>query len=157
MTFFLLKRIQKKVIIGICRKSGRNSFGRKTIYTQSGGYRQFLHLVDYKRINPSLYILLTIEKNNKFTALLGLVCFENGFFNYIILSDFLNIINEYYYGFSFILTRAPTFLFNIPAGNFIHHVETMPTKGVKIMRSAGTTAFIISQDDKNSFLKMKSG
>jgi len=154
---FLLQRIKKKVIIGINKKSGRNSFGRKTIFTQSGGYRQFLYLIDYKRVQTNLYILLTIEKNIKFTAFIGLVCFANGFFNYIIISDFMNKIDDYYYGFSFLLARAPTFLYNIPAGNFIHHIEIKPTKGAKLMRAAGTTAFIISQDDKNSFLKMKSG
>jgi large subunit ribosomal protein L2 len=157
MKLFLLNRIKKKIIIGINKKSGINSFGRKTIFTQSGGYRQFLYLMDYKRIQTSIYTLLTIEKNNKFTAFIGLIYFANGFFNYIIISDFMNKIDDYYYGFTFLLTRAPTSLYNIPAGNFIHHIEMKPTKGAKLMRAAGTTAFIISQDDKNSFLKMKSG
>jgi len=157
MVIFLLNRIKKKVIIGINKKSGRNSFGRKTIFTQSGGFRQFLHLIDYKRIQTDLYILLTIEKNIKYTAFIGLICFANGSFNYVILSDFMDKIDEYYYGFCFLLARAPTFLYNIPAGNFIHHIEIKPTNGAKLMRAAGTTAFIISQDDKFSFLKMKSG
>jgi len=66
-------------------------------------------------------------------------------------------IDEYYYGFCFILIKAPTFLYNIPAGNFIHHIEVQPNRGAKMMRAAGTTSFIISQDNNNSFLKMKSG
>jgi len=157
MANFLLSRVRKKLIIGINRKSGRNSFGRKTIYTQSGGYRQYLYSLDFKRTNRNLLILLSIEKNNKFTAFIGLVCYANGLFNYLILSDFMNLNDDYYYGFRYVLAKAPTFLFNIPAGNFIHHVEIKPTKGAKMMRAAGTTAFIISQDDNFSFLKMKSG
>jgi len=49
------------------------------------------------------------------------------------------------------------FLKFVPAGNFIHHVESKPTQGAKFMRAAGTSSFIISQEYDYTHLKMPSG
>jgi len=81
----------------------------------------------------------------------------NGFFSYIILSDFIKSIGEIYYGFLSINKKCPLYLSMISAGNFIHHIETKPGEGAKLMRAAGSAGFIISQDLVYSFLKMGSG
>ena len=145
------------MIYGFSKRAGKNSFGRKTIFTQSGGYRLFYNFVDFKRFVPGLFMLLTIERNYIYTSNIGLICYANGFFCYILLSEHLNVINKLYLAFTNLMVRAPTFLYNIQAGNFIHHVEVIPAKGAKIMRSAGTTCFIISKEGEFSYLKMKSG
>jgi large subunit ribosomal protein L2 len=153
----LIKRVKKVLVFGFSKRAGKNCFGRKTIFTQSGGYRLFFNNIDYKRNMADIFVLIKIEKSILYTSFLGLICYSNGFFSYILLSDYIKNITSVYSGFLTYYKIAPTFLRFIPAGNFIHHVEVNPTKGVKIMRAAGTSCFIISKEKNYSFLKMKSG
>jgi len=103
-------------------------------------------------------VLLTIEKDINRTGFIGLICYENGFYSYILLPDDYNeigllvkgFLNKFYY-------NASTFLMNIPNGNFIHHIEVIPGKGAKLSRAAGASFFFLSSDKKFSFLKMNSG
>jgi large subunit ribosomal protein L2 len=153
----LINRIRRNLITGFSKRAGKNCFGRKTIFTQSGGYKLFYNNIDYKRNLADIFILLRIEKNILYTSFLGFICYSNGYFCYVFLSDFMKNLKNIYSGFVINYKFAPSFLSLIPAGNFIHHVEVIPTKGVKIMRAAGTMCFIISKENNYSFLKMKSG
>jgi large subunit ribosomal protein L2 len=154
----LINRVRRFLIIGFSKRAGKNCFGRKTIFTQSGGYKLFYNNIDYKRNLSDIFILLRIEKNILYTSFLGFVCYSNGYFCYILLSDYIKNIKTIYSGFvTYYNKYGPSFLSLIPAGNFIHHVEVIPTKGVKLMRAAGTMCFIISKENNYSFLKMKSG
>lgn len=154
---FFIKRIKKNLVVGISTRAGRNSFGRKTILTQSGGSRLFLYSIDFKRSLNEYFYLLKIEKHINFTSFLGLICYSNGFFCYILLSNYMNKINKMYLGFNFDFSLSSMFLKYIPAGNFIHHIEDKPFSGAKFMRAAGTTGFIISQEFDHTHLKMPSG
>lgn len=157
--FVLIERIRKNLVFGFSKRAGRNCFGRKTVFTQSGGYRLFSINIDYRRTMADIFVLLTIEKHISYTSFLGLVFYSNGLFCYIFLSNFMKDIYSVYSGFVTILDSkyAPMFVESISAGNFIHHVEVTPLKGVKMMRAAGTSCFIISKENGFSFLKMKSG
>ena len=154
---FFIKRIKKNLVVGISSRAGRNSFGRKTIFTQGGGLRLYLYSIDLKRNTNELFYLLKIEKHVNYTSFLGLICYANGFFCYIILSNFMNKLNKMYFGFNFFYSLSSMFLKFIPAGNFIHHIENYPSSGAKYMRAAGTTSFIISQEYDYTHLKMPSG
>jgi len=157
MKKFLLS-IRKKLIFGFLRRAGRNFFGRKTIFTQGGGLKYKKRVIDYKRLISFNFLLLSIEKQLRNTAHVGFVFFENGIFCYIILSDIHKIIGNIYPGFmNKFKIGASTFLFNIPAGNFIHHIERKPGCGAKLARSAGASSFIISKDINHVFVKMNSG
>jgi large subunit ribosomal protein L2 len=153
--FFLI--IKKKLILGFSRRSGRNFFGRKTIFTQGGGVKYKKRLIDYKRNIPFNFVLLTVEKQLRNTALIGFVCYENGLFSYILLPD-KYIIGDLMPGFkNKFEMNASTFLMNIPTGNFVHHVEQSPGNGAKLVRAAGSSSFVISKDSNYVFLKMNSG
>jgi large subunit ribosomal protein L2 len=154
---FFIKRIKKNLVVGFSSRAGRNCFGRRTIFTQGGGLRLYLHSIDFKRNINEFFCLLKIEKNINFTSFLGLICYANGFFCYILLSNFMNKIYKMYFGFNFFYSLSSMFLKFIPAGCFIHHIENKPFSGAKYMRAAGTTSFIISQEYDYTHLKMPSG
>jgi large subunit ribosomal protein L2 len=155
--FFLLDRARKMLMYGFSKRAGKNCFGRKTVFTQSGGYRLFYNCIDMKRTVSDIFVLLKVEKSVLYTSFLGLVCYSNGIFSYILLSDYINQIYSIYAGFVSFYGKGPNFLQEIVAGNFIHHIEVKPLNGAKIMRAAGSMAFIISKESEYSFLKMKSG
>jgi large subunit ribosomal protein L2 len=149
--------IKKQLIFGFSRRSGRNFFGRKTIFTQGGGLKYKRRLIDYKRAIPFNFVLLSVEKQLRNTAYVGLVCYENGLFSYILLSDVHKVGNLIPGFLNFFKIGASTFLMNIPTGNFIHHIEQTPGCGAKLTRSAGTSSFVISKDMNAICLKMNSG
>jgi large subunit ribosomal protein L2 len=153
-----LNRVKKNLLIGFSKRAGRNFFGRKTVFTQSGGLFKKMRVIDFFRILNNNAILLTVEKDIDRTAYVGLVCFENGLYTYFLLyhDDFK--IGSLIKGFSNIFIKnSSTFLVNIPTGNFIHHIESKPGKGAKLVRAAGSSAFLISEEKNNVFLKMNSG
>jgi len=154
-TFLLI--IKKQLIFGFSRRSGRNFFGRKTIFTQSGGLKYKKRLIDYKRHVPFKFVLLSIEKQLRNTAYIGFICYENGLFSYIILADSHKIGNLLPGFLNVSKLGASTFLMNIPTGIFVHHVEQNPGCGAKLVRSAGSSSFVISKSLNNVLLKMNSG
>jgi len=159
MKNFFIDNLRKKFLLGYSKRAGKNFFGRKTIFTQSGGLKSKLYLIDFKRLNSKIAILLTVEKDYNRTGFIGLVCYENGLFSYILLSDLQEkLINNIIDGFvNFSKINSPTFLCNIKSGNFIYHIETTPGSGAKLAKSAGVNSFIISKNNNFSFLKMNSG
>lgn len=46
---------------------------------------------------------------------------------------------------------------NIPIGSIIHAIELKPLKGAQLVRGAGTSAQLVSKDDKNAQVKLPSG
>lgn len=155
---FLINKIKKQLIIGFSKRAGRNFFGRKTIFTQGGGLRVKLRLLDFKRNFVGNALLLTIEKDINRTGLVGLVCYENGLFSYILLSSFTYLTGKTVItGFSNInKINSSTFLLNVPTGSLIHHIELYPGSNGIMSRAAGTSSFIISKDHDYTFLKMNS-
>jgi large subunit ribosomal protein L2 len=154
---FFIDRVKKNLIIGFTKRAGRNFFGRKTILTQSGGYFRKLRAIDFKRVLHLNSILLLVEKDIYRTGFLGLICYENGLYSYILLfSNFK--IGSILKGFTNnIYLNTATFLFNMYNGNFVHNIEFRPGEGAKLTRAAGCSSFIVSQDDKFSYIKMNSG
>src|SRR5262249_15088026 len=149
-------KVKKQLIVGFSNRAGRNFFGRKTIFTQSGGLKFKLRLIDFKRNIVGNSLLLLIEKDINRTGLLGLICFSNGLFSYILLSSLKYKENKSFIsGFcNFNKLGSSSFLKLIPNGNIVHHIEYIPTKSCKLSRAAGVSSFLISKDDNYSYLKM---
>jgi len=117
-----------------------------------------LRLLDFKRNFVGNALLLTIEKDINRTGFVGLVCYENGLFSYILLSSYKYSVGKTLIaGFSNInKINSSTFLLNIPTGSMIHHIELYPGSTGIMSRAAGTSSFIISKDNNYTFLKMNS-
>lgn len=159
MRNFLINRVKKQLIVGFTKRAGRNFFGRKTIFTQGGGLKVKLRLIDFKRNVVGQGILLSLEKDINRTGFVGLICRSNGLFSYVLLSSFNPVIGvSAVPGFSNRYTlNAPSFLWTIPTGSVVHHIELSPGKSAKLSRAAGTSCFLISKDPDYCFLKLSSG
>jgi large subunit ribosomal protein L2 len=159
MNNFLINKIKKQLIIGFSNRAGKNFFGRKTIFTQSGGLKFKLRLIDFKRNIVGNSLLLLIEKDINRTAFIGLICFSNGLFSYILLSsnNYIENVSSITGFLNYNKIGSSCFLKSIPTGNIVHHIEYIPTKTCKLSRSAGVSSFLISKDEEYSFLKMNSG
>lgn len=155
---FLINRVKKKLILGFTKRGGKNFFGRKTVFTKGGGIFTKIRVLNFKRNLNCNGILLTIEKDIKRTAFIGLICYLNGFYCYILLpNNSVNVGNIFLGFYNKFLLNASSFLFNIPIGNFIHHIELSPNNGAQYTRAAGCSSFLISEDKDYVYIKMNSG
>jgi large subunit ribosomal protein L2 len=156
---YFLSKVRNKFFLGYSKRSGCNFFGRKTVYTQSGGVKAKLSLIDFKRNILLNGLILTIEKDYFRTSFISLICYSNGLFSYILLSSKLNLY-EMIDGFNFksnLKKNAPMFLYNITVGSLIHHVEIKPLFGAKLCRAAGLSCVIVTKTNNFCYLKMNSG
>ena len=157
---FLISRAKKHLSVGYSYRAGRNFFGRKTIFTQSGGLPFKVRIIDFKRNIVASLLILTIEKDINRTANVGMAYFDNGYFTNIILSSNHNLQTGIFANFTHSMQPGSiSFLHFVSTGSFIHNIELRPGQGALISRAAGTASFLISKDDNNefSYLKMNSG
>jgi large subunit ribosomal protein L2 len=156
---YFINKVKKQLIVGFSNRAGKNFFGRKTIFTQGGGLKFKIRLIDFRRNFTTNNILLLIEKDINRTGLLGLICSSTGLFSYVLLSGKDHIESETLIrGFSaFNRVGSSSFLKTIPTGNIVSQIEYIPSRKCKLSRAAGTSSFLISRDNNYSFLKMNSG
>ena len=156
---FYLQRVIRKLTIGFIGNSGKNFYGRITVFHRSNNYSMQKRIIDYKRIFCSEATLFLVEKKPLHTCFIGLLFYFFGVFSYILSSENLKV-GGYYKGFCWNFQKKEnfsSFLHNFTRGVWIHHIELKPGSGGILSRAAGTGSFIYSKLDKFTFLKISSG
>jgi len=141
------------------RKGGRNNQGKITVRHKGGGAKRFIRLVDFKRDKFDISAKVeTIEYDPNRNANIALVCYADGERRYILATDQLKIGDK-------ILSSKEKYtrgngnrfsLHLIPTGSDIYNIELEEGRGGKIVRSAGTSATLMSVEGKHAQLKMPS-
>lgn len=154
--FFLW--VDKKIRIGVSRKSGRNNQGTITVRHRLGMKKNLkIHIDFFRRLNifGTLYKIL---ENTPRTALLGSLIYDNGIFSIILLSEEVKLGSRIYSGvFRTNLRKGSTYLLkNLPLFTQISSIELFPRDGFSLSRSGGTSS-LITVKGKKAGLKLKSG
>ena len=151
MTQSLLFTIKKKT-------SGRDSQGHISIRHRGGEQKRFLREIDWLRDKKLNAKVVTIEYDPNRTADIALLNYIDGEKRYIIAPIGLKV-ND-------IVSSGPTApikegnrlpLKNIPVGIPIHCLEMLPNHGAKVVKSAGSAAYIQSVDGDIAIIKLPSG
>ncbi|MDZ4231352.1 MAG: 50S ribosomal protein L2 [Patescibacteria group bacterium] len=149
----------KSATVGQKRYAGRNNLGRITVRHQGGGVKQNYRLVDFKQDKldiPGVVEALEYDPNR--SAFIARVVYADGERCYHLahsktkVGDKIKTSNK---ASLKVGNRMP--LKKIPVGYEIHNIETKPGLGGKIVRSAGSSAQVLSHDAGYSHLKMPSG
>lgn len=130
--------------------TGRNSAGKITIRHRGGAQKRRLRIIDFKRNKFNIIgKVVTIEYDPNRTANIALINYPDGDKRYILAPDALHV------GDTVISSETADIepgnsvpLRNIPIGTPIHNLEINPGKGAKMVRGAGTAAFIQSKEEK---------
>lgn len=149
---------EKSLTKGRKRSVGRNNMGRITTAHKGGGNKRRYRDVDflYNKINVPARIA-SVEYDPNRSAFIGLAIYRDGEKRYVILAKDMKV------GSTFLVAenapietgnRLP--LKSIPAGTFVYNVELKTGAGAKIVRSAGSFAQIVAQQDGYAQLKMPS-
>ena len=144
----------------IHQSAGRNSGGRLTVRRASAMHRRKYRIIDWKRsqYDGKTAVVERFERDPNRSALIALICYENGSRAYIILPKGLKIGDKVQTGSSAPISIGNTLpLENIPNGTTIHNIELKPGKGAQLVRSAGSFAQLAGRDGKYAIIRLKSG
>jgi large subunit ribosomal protein L2 len=156
----ITKSKPEKNLVVIRKKSGgRNTHGRVTARGIGGGHKQKIRLVDFKRNKHGVEAEVSaIEYDPIRTARLALLTYKDGEKRYIVAPVGLAVGAKVISG----PTAGPeignsVLLKNVPVGLPIHNIEIKPGRGAQMVRSAGSSATLMSVDDGYAQIRLPSG
>jgi large subunit ribosomal protein L2 len=152
------KKPEKSLLKYVKRSVGRGSSGRITVRHKGGGVKKLYRIVEFAQTrmdSPAKVIALEYDPNR--TAFIALVEYKDGQKQYIIAPHDLKVGAEIIFAESASLNLGNRIkLKNIPVGTNVYNIELEQGKGGKVVRSAGSSAQILAQDEKHTSLKMPS-
>ncbi len=156
---FTKRQAEKSLVRILPKQSGRNNSGKVTTRHQGGRAKRYLREIDFFRDKlNTIAIIVSIEYDPNRTAYIALVNYNDGEKRYILLPQDLKVGDRIIAGENVeIKTGNALPLKNVPIGTFIHNVELHPERGGQIIRSAGSSAQIISKEGEYAQVKLPSG
>lgn len=138
---------------------GRNNAGRITVRHKGGGHKQRYRLIDFKRDKEGINgIVERIEYDPNRSAHIALILYVDGERRYIVAPKKLRPGDAVYSGADAPIKVGSCLpMDNIPFGTTVHCVELKPGKGAQMIRSAGTSAQLVSKESGYAILRLRSG
>jgi large subunit ribosomal protein L2 len=152
-------RPEKSLVFTRKKTGGRNHFGRITTRGIGGGHKQKVRSVDFRRRKHGLEATVAaIEYDPIRSARLALLEYKDGEKRYIIAPIGLAVGTKVMSG----PTAAPEVgnsipLGSVPVGMPIHAIEITPGRGAQLVRSAGSSATLMSVDAGYAVVRLPSG
>jgi large subunit ribosomal protein L2 len=155
------QKIVRSLVSNLKKNSGRNSSGKITVRHQGGRHKRYYRTIDFSKPildKPGKVIGIQYDPNR--SAPIALLVYENGEKVYTIAVAGISV------GDKVVATRSGQIdirpgnrmpLKNIPAGTLISNIELYPERSAKVVRSAGSSASVLSSDEKFVQIKMPSG
>ncbi len=149
----------KKLLKRLPKHSGRNSQGRITVRHQGGGAKKLYRMIDFKQNKSGIPAKIeALEYDPYRTAFIARILYKDGERRYILASKNMAVEDEI---ISF--ENAPLkegnrlMLKNIPVGYSVYNVELSKNKGGQLVRTAGSYAEVLAQENGFTHLKLSSG
>lgn len=151
---------QKSLTAPRKKHGGRNNSGKITVRHQGGGTKRRIRLIDFMQREydrPAEVVAIEYDPNR--SSRIALVQYEDGVRSYIVAPEGLKVgmkvVSTQGKGEVEIGNRMP--LKHVPTGAFVHNVELYPGRKGTTVRSAGTSATVMSLDAGFVQLKLPSG
>ncbi|MCL5006961.1 MAG: 50S ribosomal protein L2 [Patescibacteria group bacterium] len=149
----------KSRVISLPSHAGRNNRGRITVRHQGGGNKRRYRIVDFKQNKTGIPGRVeALEYDPYRTAFIMRVSYKDGDRRYHLAPDGIKVGDQILSAENAALTpgnRVP--LKSAPVGYSVFNVELNPGKGGQVVRSAGSAAVVLAQEDGYTHLKMPSG
>ena len=141
----------KKLTKRLNKRSGRNNQGRITIRHRGGGHKKMYRLVDFNRVAKRNIEgkVVAVEYDPYRTAYIILVHYTDGDKRYHLAPQDIKVDDKILLADKTKIKPGNRMLIqNIPVGFSVYNIELSKGKGGQMIRSAGSSAKIISQEDK---------
>ena len=150
---------EKSLVFTRKKTGGRNCYGRITSRGIGRGNKQKIRNVDFKRLKHGIEAeVIAIEYDPRRTARLALLKYQDNEKRYMLAPVGLRVGAKLMSGPS-----APPDLGNclplksVPVGLPIHNLELMPGRGAQMVRTAGSSATVMSKDEGYVQVRLPSG
>ena len=150
---------EKSLLEPVKRKGGRNNQGKLTVRHHGGGHKRQYRVIDFKRFKDGIPgRVATIEYDPNRSANIALINYADGEKRYILAPKGLEVGMTIMSGPEADIKVGNALpLQNIPMGSTIHNIEMKPGKGGQLVRSAGTSAQVLGNEDKYVIVRLQSG
>ena len=150
---------EKRLVEGLTKSGGRNSYGRITSRHRGGGAKRRYRRIDFKRLKDGIPArVATIEYDPNRSAYIALVHYADGEKRYILAPRRLQVGTTVASGPDADITVGNCLpLRSIPTGTVVHNVELTPGRGGQLGRSAGTEIQVVAKDGGRATLRLPSG
>ena len=152
------KEPEKKLLAPLKKTGGRNIGGRITVRHRGGGTKRLYRIVEFgqSRLGEKAKVV-ALEYDPNRTSFLALIQYDDGEKKYILAPQGLKIGEEIIMDEKTPLSPGNRMkLKNIPVGTNVYNIELEPGRGGKLVRGAGTSAQVMSQEEKYTHLKLPS-
>jgi large subunit ribosomal protein L2 len=161
-TFEEITRSQPEpsLVKGLRKRAGRNFRGKITVRHRGGGHKRRYREIDFRRDKFGVPARVdSIEYDPNRSARIALLVYADGEKRYIIAPLGLRVGDEVMSGLGAEIRPGNALpLHAIPLGTLIHNVELQVGRGGQMVRSAGTSARLMSKDHpKYVLLRLPSG
>jgi len=138
---------------------GRNNQGKITSRRMGGGSKRKYRIIDFKRNKLDMKAeVIRIEYDPNRSAFISLLKYDDGELRYIITPKNISVGEKLISGENVDIKNGNCLpLKNIPIGTSIHNIELKPGAGAQLIRSAGSSAQIVSKELPYVQVKLISG
>ena len=138
---------------------GRNNQGRITSRRMGGGVKRKYRLIDFKRNKTDILAeVIRNEYDPNRSAFISLLKYEDGVLSYIISPKNIKEGDKLISSENAEIKDGNCLpIKNIPIGTNIHNIELKPGAGAQLVRSAGSSAQIVSKELPYVQVKLVSG
>ncbi len=152
------RKPEKSLCVSLNQKCGRSN-GKISIRHRSRGAKKLYRMVDFKQDKFDIPgKIISIEKDPNRSALIALIVYADGEKRYILATEKMRVGDKIISGEKVALDDGNrTKLENILSGTVVSNIEMKVGKGGQIIRSAGSSALVMSVDEKYAQIKMSSG
>ena len=152
------KKPEKRLLLSLKKKAGRNSSGRITVRHRGGGAKRLYRIVDFgqEKIDKKAKVI-ALEYDPYRTAFLILLEYEDGDKRYRIAPFDLKVGDEVICSEKNEIKKGNRMkIKNILVGTIVYNIELEPGRGGKIVRAAGAGAKVLAHEGKYTNLQMPS-
>ena len=161
-TFEEITRIRPEpsLVTGLRKRAGRNFRGKITVRHRGGGHKRLYRQIDFKRDKLGIPARVdSIEYDPNRSARIALLVYADGEKRYIIAPLGLRVGDAVMSGPDVEIRPGNALpLQRIPLGTLVHNIELQVGRGGQMVRSAGTSAQLMSKDHpRYVLLRLPSG
>ncbi len=140
-------------------KAGRNSAGRISVRHRGGGHKRRYRVIDFRRDKFGVPAkVASIEYDPNRSARIALLHYADGEKRYIVAPAGLEVGTMLMSGPDAEPSVGNALPLNkIPLGMSVHNIELVSGRGGQLVRSAGTSAQLMSREEEFAHIKMPSG
>ena len=152
-------RPERSLVTTVKKCSGRNSYGRITVRHRGGGNKRKYRIIDFKRDKLDMTAtVLRLEYDPNRSAFIALLEYEDGERRYILAPVGLKAGDQVISSEAADIKAGNALPISaIPVGTVIHNIELYPGRGGQLVRSAGTSAQLMSKDGELAIVRLPSG